>query len=92
MDLNLLEKFQTKSMDYKDLNLAFDDFRLSSVIKKLKIPGKDRNQQDTVILQFLTSSILFFKNNIIELGETLHIETCNLLEYEHKNTNEVIYN
>ena len=66
-------------------------YNLSVIINILKTPPSQRDEKSLEILRYLTASIDFFKTNIIELGEYVHTQACQCLDYESCMKGEVLH-
>ena len=74
----------------KELNLKPSQATLRYVIYLLKTPPSQRNYKQISILQALTRKIKFFIQKIEELGESVHFDSCQSMNYEFFEAEQVI--
>lgn len=92
MDISLLASFIFAPRLLEDLKFSSQEFRLSAIINVLKTPTEKRTSRSLVILKFLSSTIPFFKTHVVELGDAVHMQLCQQLDYEYFEPDKVIFN
>ena len=91
MELNIYADFFILPKLLNELNISTDEFKLSAIINILKALPENRTPRNLIFLKALTSNIAFFKNHVIEIGESIQYQICQSLEYEYIDKGNVNY-